>query len=162
MRTTIEGLDKLQRRFDTMDFVAPGAEQFLRDWSEGVKEEAQRNVPVFHGDTRDSIDAEVKGGQFPTEASVSVGEAGRWREYGTGELSEDPKSPRRPYFPPPERLRDWAQSKGRDPYEVAYGIWRSGGTPPTHFFSDAAETVERKMPGMLQRFGGKIEFDASH
>ena len=163
MSPTVDGLDKLGKRFDTADFVTPGARQFLRDWSDGVKTKAQRNVAVFRGDTKDSIEAKVDGATFPTWAETSVtSPTGRWREFGTGLLSEDPRSARRAYFPPPERLRDWSVSKGLDPYQVAQGIFTKGGTPPTHFFSDAIDDTGKDMSGMIQRFGGKIEFDASH
>lgn len=162
MRSHVEGLDRLNKRLDSADFVTPGADKFLRDWSDRVKKEAQKTVRVFRGETKDSITAEVDRSKFPRWAEVfSEDPKARWLQYGTGALSEDPKSAKRAYFPPPENLRDWAASKGLDPYTVAQGIFSRGGTPPTHFFSDAVDSVGKDMSGLLSRFGGQIEFDAS-
>lgn len=157
----IKGLDKLNKRLTTQDFVHNPAGDFLREWRETVKSEAISNAPKWRGDIIAALEANQDSRRFPLYARVfSDAPEARWSEYGTGALSEDPKSRHQAYRPPPERLRDWAATYGLDPYAVARGIYERGGTEPTHFFSDAERTADRKMNGMLMRFGKGIEFQA--
>lgn len=161
IETTISGLPGLLRRFRTQDFMGRGARELLRDWSEEIRDEARGNARIFTGDMKNSILAEIDGGHFPKWARVySDNPKVRWMEYGTGELSEDPKSSHTAYFPPPENLRDWSSSKGLDPNAVAAGIFARGGTPPTHFFSDAMTKAVDNLRPRIERFGATIEFDA--
>jgi len=160
----IQGLNRLVDRFRTLDFLGRGARDFLRDWSDQVRDNAVRNAPRFRGDLARSIETELEGnGRIPTGARVySDDPKARWLDLGTGLLSEDPHSARRAYFPPPDRLRDWATGHGLDPYLVARGIFMRGGTPPTHFFTDAVEEANRNLSRGLARFGKDIEYDAGH
>lgn len=81
-------------------------------------------------------------------------------EYGTGELSEDPRSNRTAYFPPVERIRPWADDYGVDPFLIARGIFIAGGTPPTHFFSDAERAADARFNAKVMRFGRMIGREA--
>lgn len=164
MRTgvEIERLPYLQKRLRTLDFIARPARTFLRDWAEEVQKEIGKRVPVFTGETKDSFVIEIGPGAFPKTASVySDDPRARWLQFGTGELSEDPQSAHQAYFPPVEGVRDWADSKGLDPFTVAVGIFRRGGTPPTHFASDAAEAVNDRLGDRIGRFGRLIEHEAA-
>lgn len=157
----IKGLDKLQKRLTTSDFVTKPTGTFLRDWREDFKKEAIDRAPNWRGGIINAIQSGQDTKRFPLWARVfsDVPEA-RWMEYGTGELSEDPQSARQRYFPPPERLRDWSVDHNLDPYAVAFGIWQRGGTPPTHFFSDAERAADSSMNQRLSRFGRDIEIQA--
>lgn len=162
VQTSIEGMPRLLKRFQTLDFVGRGARDFLRDWSDTMKKEAKDRVSVFTGGTKLSIESEIEGGVFPKSARVySDDPKARWLDMGTGALSVDPKSSKNPYFPPPENLAPWARFHGLDPYSVALGIFERGGTPPTYFWSAAEEAASRSMAGQLQRFGASIEYNAS-
>lgn len=163
LEVTVQGLPKLLDRFRTLDFMGRGAREFLRDWSDQVKHQAQDTIPVFTGDARNSIETDMDNSRFPQWAKAYSNDPKvRWLDYGTGALSEDPQSAHHTYFPPPENLADWASSKGLDPYAVASRIFARGGTPPTRFFRNAIEEANRNLSSGLQRFGRNIEFDASH
>jgi len=164
MRTgiEIERLPGLLKRFRTIDFVARPARTFLRDWADESVKEIRKNAPTFSGEMVDSFQIEIGPGAFPKYASVfSDNPKTRWREYGTGALSEDPLSAHQAYFPPPENLREWSSAKGLDPYSVAVGIFRAGGTPPTHFVSNAMENLNSRLGPRLNRFGMMIETEAA-
>lgn len=161
MRSSIQGLAQLQKRLTTQDFAAAPAGAFLRDWQEDVKSEALDRAPNWRGGIVRAIQANQDTKKFPLWARVfSDAPEARWSEYGTGILSEDPRSNRRPYMPPPERVAAWANYYGLDPYAVALGILERGGTPPTHFFSDAERAADKTMVARLSRFGRDIEYQA--
>ena len=160
MRTggQIERLPNLLTRFRTLDFVVIPAREFVREWGEAVKKEAEGRVSVFTGGTKDSFQIEIGPGKIPKYGQVySDDPRARWLEYGTGALSEDPASSHQPYMPPISGVRDWADAKGLDPYTVALGIFRRGGTPPTHFMSDSIDNVNNRLNPMIGRFGRMIE-----
>lgn len=155
----IKGLDKMGKRLTTQDFIAKPTGTFLRDWRENLKREVLDRVPRNTGGLAEVIESIQDSARFPLFARVFAEDPkARWLEYGTGELSEDPKSPKMAYFPPPERLRDWAGDG--DPYALAYSIWRAGGTPPTHFFSDAERAADAAFSAQVARFGRNIGKEA--
>lgn len=155
----IKGLAKMEQRLTTADFIAKPTGTFLRDWRETLKTEAIRRAPRGKGDLIHAIESAQDTSRFPLHARVFIdAPQGRWMEYGTGELSEDPKSPKAAYFPPPERLRDWADDG--DPYAVAFSIFEAGGTPPTHFFSDAERAADAAFSAQVARFGRNIGKEA--
>lgn len=157
----VKGMAKMQKRLTTADFVTPPAGEFLRSWREDLREEAINRAPRWRGEIIDALMSAQDTSRFPLWARVftDVDEA-RWSEYGTGILSEDPKSAHQPYFPPPGRLRAWADDHGLDPYTVARGIYQRGGTPPTHFFSDAERAADARFNAKISRFGRNIETEA--
>lgn len=162
MRSQISGLSKMQKRLSTYDFVAVPTGTFLRDWREDLKNEAIDRAPDWRGEIIRSLMSNQDTNKFPLWARVFADTPhARWAEFGTGELSEDPKSPKQAYFPPPEALRDWSASKGLDPYLVALGIFERGGTPPTHFFSDAERAADARFQSKIMRFGKAIERQAA-
>lgn len=158
----IQGLDKLNKRLTEVDFMQKPAGAFLRDWREDFKAEAIDRAPI--GATRGIISAiqmaqDTK--RFPLWAQVfTEAPQARWSEYGTGLLSEDPQSAHQRYRPPASRIRDWAEHHGLDAFAVAEGIYNRGGTPPTHFFSDAERAADSRMNERLMRFGREIEREA--
>ena len=157
----IQNLDKLNKRLTTADFMQRPSGAFLRNWKEDFREEAIDRAPKWHGDILRAIQTAQDTKRWPLWARVfSEAPQARWAEYGTGLLSEDPKSAKTRYFPPAERLRDWSMDHGLDPYVVALGIFNRGGTPPTHFFSDAERAADSRMNERLIRFGRAIEYEA--
>lgn len=157
----VKGLKQLQHRLTILDFIGIPAGPFLRDWRENMKDEAIRNAPDWRHKIVESLRGQQDSAKFPLWARVftEVPEA-RWTEYGTGLLSEDPLSPRQRYFPPPERLREWAEDHGMDPYDLAVGIHARGGTPPTHWMSDAERAADAKMSAQMGRFARRVEIQA--
>lgn len=158
----IKNLDKMNQRLTTQDFVAKPSGPFLRDWREDVRSEALDRAPEWKGNIRSSILSQQDSKRWPLWARVfsDVPQA-RWMEYGTGELSEDPLSPQRAYFPSVEGVRDWAESKGFDPYLLALSIQEKGGTPPLRFFRDAERAADARLNAKLMRFGRAIEAQAA-
>lgn len=157
----IKGLSKLQRRLTEADFVAPPAGAFLRDWREDLRSEAVKRAPRWRGGIIDALMSAQDTHKFPLWARVFAdAPEARWSEYGTGELSVDPKSTHQRYFPPPGRVRDWAEDHGRDAYAVARGIYNRGGTEPTYFFSDAERAADTRFNAKISRFGRDIEREA--
>lgn len=157
----VKGLAKLDKRLSTSDFAAIPSGAFLRDWREDLRSEAIDRAPNWRGGIISALQANQDTNKFPLWARVFIDSPeARWSEYGTGILSEDPKSARQRYFPPPERLRDWSEDKNLDPYVVALGIHERGGTPPTHFFSDAERAADSSLNQRLSRFGVAIEKQA--
>lgn len=161
MASAIKGMPKLLQRLTDPDWVRKPTGEFLREWREDLKEEAIDRAPEWRGGILHGLQSNQDTAKFPLWARVfSEAPQARWMEFGTGALSEDPKSSHEPYFPPVERLREWADSKGADPFLIARGIFRAGGTPPTHFFSEAERAADARFNAKLMRFGVAIERDA--
>jgi hypothetical protein len=157
----MEGLSKIQRRLTTQDFVQIPTGAFLRDWREDLREEAIDRAPIWRREIVGSLESQQDTAKFPLWARVfSDVPQSRWAEYGTGILSEDPNSARERYFPPVDRVRDWAEDHGVEPFVLAQSIFDKGGTPPTHFFSDAERAADARFLGKLERFGRAIERQA--
>ena len=153
----MRGLDKMQKRLKTKDFVAKPAGPFLRDWREDVKQEAIARAPRWKENLVGSIQSAQDSAKFPLWARVySDSPHARWADLGTGVLSEDPESAKQAYFPPPEALEPWAQDHGSTGYLVARGIFIAGGTEPTHFFRDAYAAANDRMNAKLGRFSTGI------
>lgn len=154
----VKGLREMQKRLKERDFIAVPAGPFLRDWREDFKREAMDRAPEWKGDIIRGIRSAQDTARFPLWARVfnDVPES-RWAEYGTGILSEDPDSAKQRYFPSIDGVREWAEDHGYSAYQVAEGIYRRGGTPPTHYFSLAAEAANASMGIRLGRFGQGIE-----
>ena len=158
----IQHLPGLLKRFRTLDFVARPATDFIRDWSSAMYQEIIDTAPTFRGDLKSSFYINIESSYIPKFGQVySDDPKARWLEYGTGELSEDPQSSQAAYFPPPSRLRDWSSAHGMDPYVVALGIFRRGGTRPTHFLSNATDAVNSRIGVMVTNLGQMIELEAS-
>lgn len=157
----IKNLKKMQRRLSDPDWVSKPAGGFLRDWREDLKAEAIDRAPKWRGGIIRSLQSNQDTARFPLYARVfSDAPQARWSEYGTGLLSEDPLSARNRYFPPVQGVADWADDHGIDPYLVSRGIYERGGTPPTHFFSDAERAADARFNQKLSRFGKEIEYQA--
>lgn len=157
----IRGLEAMQRRLKELDFIAVPAGPFLRNWREDFREAAIDLAPRWKGDVVDSIMSAQDTAKFPLWSRVfSDAPQARWSQYGTGLLSEDPDSAKQRYFPSIEGVREWAEDHGYTAYEVALGIYRRGGTPPTNFFSKAADAANSRMNERLGRFAGGIERQA--
>lgn len=162
MTSTIKGLPKMLKRLSDPTWVSKPAGVFLREWREDLKDEAIDRAPEWRGGIKSAIVGNQDTARFPLWARVfSEAPQARWVEFGTGALSEDPKSSHVPYFPPFTEgpLREWADSKGLDPYLVARGIFRAGGTPPTHFFSDAERATDSRFNTKMTRFGRAVLTD---
>jgi len=162
MRSIIKNLAKLDKRLTTADFVAKPAGVFLREWREDLKDEALSRAPVgATGRIVRALQSQQDTARFPLYARVfSEAPEARWSEYGTGVLSEDPQSAKRPYFPPVEGVREWSAYHSLDPYIVALGIFERGGTKPTHFFSEAERAADASFAQKMMRFGREIEYKA--
>jgi hypothetical protein len=157
----IRGMQVMQKRLTTADFVQAPAGEFLRSWKEDLKNEAVKRAPKWRGDLARTIQMSQDTAKFPLWSRVFFdAPQARWMEYGTGTLSEDPKSARQRYFPPVDRIRDWSIDHGIEPYLLARGIFERGGTPPTHFFSDAEQAADAGFNSRLSRFGKDIERQA--
>lgn len=156
--TTITNLPIMLKRLATEDFIVIPAEDFLRDWSQDLLKETQMRAPHWRNEVAESFETEVHGGIWARVFSDYM--VARWSEMGTGALSTDPNSSHEPYFPPPAALRDWSEDHGLDPYSVAYGIFRAGGTKPRGYFAAAEGVIESSMSGRLSRFGKAIEHQA--
>jgi len=157
----IERLVPLEKRLRTIDFVARPAREFVRDWNEELLHEIQDNWP-YEGETRDSFEVDIDSSHLlPRWGMVfSDNPVVRWLEYGTGELSDDPESAHQAYFPPPDRLRDWSEKRGLDPYLVARGIFNRGGTPPKRLVRDANERMNARLGSRIGSLGRMIEREA--
>lgn len=162
MRSDVmKGLDKIQQRLTTTDFVAKPTGPFLRDWKENLRAEVLDRVPRYTGGLAEVIFSAQDSKRFPLYARVFSDEPkARWLEYGTGELSEDPSSPKVAYHPPSSGVRDWADHLGVEPWVIAHGIFLAGGTPPTHFFSEAEQAADAAFASQMMRFGRNIGVEA--
>lgn len=158
---SIKGLPKLKKRLTTEDFVAKPTGFFLREWREDLRDEAIDRAPNWRGGIVRALQSNQDTAKFPLWARVfSEAPEARWAQYGTGILSEDPNSGRQRYFPPVEGVRDWSSDHDLEPFLVARGIFNRGGTPPTHFFSDAEKAADSRFSQKLMRFGKAIEVEA--
>jgi hypothetical protein len=155
----IHGLPELLRKLDADKLAGKPAQNFLNRWRLSTEADAKRGAPVWRGLTRQSITSEIDDGGFPRAARVGSNQlSARWAEYGTGLLSEDPESSHRRYFPPAAALEAWALDHGfMSGGEVAFLIWRAGGTKPTRYLRTAAEESKGKIPGWLTQMGAEIE-----
>ena len=158
----IERLPGLEKRLRTLDFVARPAREFVRDWNDELLGEILDHWP--EGESAGSFEVDYdKSHLLPRWGMVfSDNPVVRWKEYGTGELSEDPDSAHQAYFPPPDRLRSWADKRGLDPYLVARGIFQRGGTPPSRIIRDANERMNERLGSRIGRFGQMILTEAEH
>lgn len=159
MRSLVmKGLDRIQQRFTDPEWIQVPAGTFLRDWREDMRQEAIERAPRYTEELVRAIESAQDTRKFPLWARVfaDVPQA-RWAEYGTGLLSEDPDSAKQAYFPNIEGIRNWAIDHGLDPYMVALGIFERGGTPPTHFFSDAERAADLNFNIRISRFGQDVE-----
>jgi hypothetical protein len=163
MRSEImAGLDKMNKRLKEQDFIAVPSGPFLRDWREDFKREAIKRAPRWTGELQKTIEMAQDTKKFPLWARVfSDSKVARWSNFGTGLLSEDPQSAKQRYFPPPAALAQWSSDHNLDPGAVAYGIFMRGGTPPTRFFSMAADAANASMNERLARFTTGIERQAA-
>ena len=116
---------------------------------------------------RRSITSERDMSIFPSWARAgSNSKTFRWGEFGTGLLSEDPKSKKQRHWPPGSALDEWAKRKkiprkdgkgvltGRD---IAAIIGLRGGLEPRRYLRTTAKEVEPKIPGWLNRMAKAIE-----
>ena len=161
MRYSIKNLAKLNQRLTEADFIAKPSGAFLRDWREDLRSEALDRAPKWLGGIHRALMSAQDTKKFPLWARVfSEAPEARWTEYGTGRLSEDPRSSRTAYFPPVDRIRPRSEDKGLDPYAVALGIFERGGTPPLRWFSDAERSADSRLNSKMMRFGKMIEAEA--
>lgn len=145
------------------------ARRFLDRWGIETASAARANIGsgpggwLDSGQTRASITNETDESAFPKYARVGSNlNKARWGEYGTGLLSEDPDSKHERYFPPPAALEDWALRHGfMSGGEVAFLIWKKGGTEPRRFLRDAAKESAGKIDGYLGIMAKEIEAEAS-
>lgn len=165
MAAEIRGMPELLRKLNQPKWAAVPGGRFLDAWTKTALTEVRQNVHAsffWHGDVEGSFRADRDRSFFPTWATVGSDDpVARFGEYGTGELSEDPESSHRAYFPNVLALTPWAEEKGISPFLVARAIFRKGGTEPRHFLRDAVEEANRQMPRLLSRFAGEIETEAA-
>lgn len=59
-------------------------------------------------------------------------------EFGTGLLSDSPRSSRQRHFPPPDELDNWAYRHGfKSGWAVSLAIYRKGGLKPRKYLRNA-------------------------
>lgn len=163
MRSEVmKGLDRMSQRLTTQDFIGKPTGAFLRDWKEDLKREAVQRAPEWQHNLKDTILNAQDTRRFPLWARVFTDSPqGRWTEYGTGLLSEDPDSAHQRYFPSVEGVRSWAEDKGWDPFQLALHIYNMGGTAPLHWFSDAEEAADSHLADKMSMWGTRIENEAA-
>lgn len=158
----IKNLNRLLKRLSDPDWIERPAGSFLHQWREDFRREAAAGAPYWMGDLKASIESLQDTAKFPLYARVFTDEPqGRWMEYGTGLLSEDPLSAHHAYFPPPAALEPWATDHGLNAWAVAAGIHARGGTEPRHFFRDAEQAADRSFNRYMAGFARGIEFYAA-
>lgn len=165
----VQGLPKLLKKFGDRFGAKEGAARLLDSWRFATEREAKARMGsgdsrwLWKGSSRRSITSarEDRDG-WPVRALVGSNLAvTRFGEYGTGRLSEDPDSSRRPYFPPPDKLAGWAKAHGNaNPFLVARAIFRAGGTKPRRFLRGAAEDTANDLPRWLTELAKDIEANA--
>jgi hypothetical protein len=161
----IHGEEDLQRRL-SKNLGAPQAAKFFFDsWRFDTQRSWMANFTrgpggwIWKGTTRQSITSEADTSAFPTWAKVGSNlDTARWGEFGTGLLSIDPDSAHRRYFPPPAALDAWAKDHGfASGYQVAFGIWKKGGTAPRGYGQKAVDASVGKIDGWLSSAAKMIE-----
>ena len=177
---SIVGLRELVKKLDGRLGVPEAGRRFLSRWALSVQGDTVRNMKrgkggwVWKSHTRRSITHAIDGesGKIPAGARVgSNQETARWGEFGTGLLSEDPKSTKRRHWPPSAPLEAWAAAHGIEPVLskrdghvietpgeiVAAAIGLRGGIKPRRFLRTAARDNARKIPGWVNTFAHDIE-----
>lgn len=162
----IQGMRELLRKLDNRLGIPEAARRFLTKWAEFTEAGAKRNMKrgpggwLWKTHTRRSMTHHI----FPATGMPDAARVGsnqdtaRWGEFGTGLLSEDPKSSKRRHWPPAAPLEAWAVAHGfSGGAEVARIIGLRGGLKPRRFLRNAAEDAEKKLPIWLDAFRKDIE-----
>lgn len=154
----VKGLDKLESRLSEPDWIEKPAGSLLRKWRDDVRAYVVEHVPVWRGESKAEFESEQDTAKFPLWARVfSNSPQARWMEYGTGLLSDDPKSAHRRYFPNILGITPWSLDHGLVPYLVAKGIYDRGGIAPRHYFRDAEAHADANLNRYLGAFAREIE-----
>jgi hypothetical protein len=171
--TKIIGVPPLLKKLDNPQWAYGPMGAFLDRWRFYVRGETEENMTHgtdtqrFHwkGDSKDSIKSERDRDSIPVWARVySNHDPVRWGEYGTGLLSEDPKSGKHAFFPPPDALEEWAVDHGFEEgggYLVARAIFIKGGMAPHRFMRDAIDEGETHVPRFMRFMAADIEREAA-
>ncbi len=162
------GFDDLDRVLANPTWISRPLGKMLDTWRFAGQRETVKNMKrgpggwINQGHDRRSITSERDHALFPQWARFgSNSKKIQFGEFGTGLLSEDPKSSHRRHWPPAQPLELWARKHGfASGFIVARIIGRRGGLKPRRFFRDAERTITPKLGGWLAIMAKDIEREA--
>lgn len=165
MEVNLIGFDNLDDALKNPKWVTRPLGKLFDTWRFEGQRETVKNFKRGPGGwmdtthTRRTVTSERDDSEWPTWARFgSNDDRARWGEYGTGLLSEDPKSSHRRHWPPAHALDKWALKHGfASGFIVARIIGTRGGLKPRRMFRDANATITPKLGGWLATMAREIE-----
>lgn len=146
-------IDGLAELIDVTDpkILSRPLRNFFNRSSETVKNNIKPLTPVDRGRLRSSMSHVVDSSSPPLWARIGTNvKYAKPVEFGTGKLSDAPDSSNRRYFPPPSALDVWAKRHGfTSGYQVAFAIWKRGGTAPRRMMRDGFDASVQKINSFL-------------
>lgn len=168
------GFEHLEKVLEHPTWVTEPLAGFFDKWRYFVQRSTVRKFKrgpggwINKAEDRRSITSERDMAIFPQWARAgSNSKTFRFGEFGTGLLSEDPKSSRRRHWPPAAPLDPWAKRKkiprrdnpekfltGKD---IAAIIGLRGGLEPRRYLRSSRDEAQQKIPGWLNQMASAVE-----
>jgi hypothetical protein len=174
----LEGGDDLRRKLEPVTLLGGPLYDFHDRSTRFLQGEIRvRMMTSWHdrGQAAQDVTTRIESASLPLWSMVGGNDPKlRWGEYGTGLLSEDPKSNKKRHFPPPGALQMWARRHGfkDDPPpksgrplniwrtaggKVAKAIGKRGGIEPRRFMRETFAEAPTHVRKFLQILAQDIE-----
>lgn len=156
MEMQVEGLAELHAKLNGDALLGkPMAAAFTKSVLL-LKGEVKRGTPVNTGRLRASVTHAIDGAPIPLWGQVGTNvQYAEAVEYGTGLVSDSPKSGKKRHWPPIAltqpggALAVWAGRHNMNPAAVWWAIGVRGGIKPKRMFRDALKNNEAKVVGFF-------------